>query len=213
MRTKDPVKVVVLGGGYAGTLAALRLAGKTKGQSVEVLLLNGDDHFVERIRHHQLASGQKRPTLPYSQVLAGSNVRFRQGWCTAIHVPTKELVLQTPTGSETIAYDYLVYTLGSTINKDAMAGIVTDAATRVYTLGDEATVQRLAKELPSLAASHGRLLIVGGGLTGIEAATEFAERYPQLQVTLATNGKLGESSLPPEVRISSEFLRDWGLPW
>ncbi|MEZ4678709.1 MAG: FAD-dependent oxidoreductase [Caldilineaceae bacterium] len=132
MRTKDPVKVVVLGGGYAGTLAALRLAGKTKGQSVEVLLLNGDDHFVERIRHHQLASGQKRPTLPYSQVLAGSNVRFRQGWCTAIHVPTKELVLQTPTGSETIAYDYLVYTLGSTINKDAMAGIVTDAATRVH---------------------------------------------------------------------------------
>jgi len=39
--------VVVLGGGYAGTLAALRVAGRTRGTGVRVTLVNAADTFVE----------------------------------------------------------------------------------------------------------------------------------------------------------------------
>ncbi|MCB0062586.1 MAG: FAD-dependent oxidoreductase [Caldilineaceae bacterium] len=196
MNKSNRTNVIVLGGGYAGTLAALRLAGKTKGCSVTVTLVNGHDHFVERIRHHQLATGQTRPPFPFSRLLAGSGVRFRQGWCTEIRPATKALVLQTPTGSETLAYDYLIYALGSTVDKNEMAGIEVAADTPIYTLGDEADVQKLAAQLPALATNRGRLLIVGGGLTGMEAAAEVAEQYPQLQVTLVTNGKLGATLSP-----------------
>lgn len=197
MHTNDLINVVVLGGGYAGTLAALRLAGKSKGRSVTIQLINGNDHFVERIRHHQLATGQHRPTVPFARLLAGSGVHFRQGWCTEINPSTNQLVVETATGTETIAYDYLIYALGSTIDNHALANVMTDISTthsetNLYTLGDETTVQQLAQYLPTLAAKRGKLLIVGGGLTGIEAATECAEQYPQLQVTLATRGKLGE---------------------
>ncbi len=187
MNTQSPIKVVVLGGGYAGTLAALRLAGKNNAQSVEVTLINGVDHFVERIRHHQRASGQHQQRFAFDKMLAGSGVRFLQGWCTELVPATKKLVLQTATGSETVAYDYLIYALGSTVDKAGLAGVTTN----VYTLGDEQTVQALAERLPAMAANHERLLIVGGGLTGIEAATEFAEQYPQLRVTLVTKGRLG----------------------
>jgi len=187
MNTQSPMKIIVLGGGYAGTLAALRLAGKTKGQPVAVTLINGADHFVERIRHHQRASGQRLQRLPFANLLAGSGVHFRQGWCREILPATKELVLQSATGAETIAYDYLIYTLGSTIDNGGLAGVTKN----VYTLGDERAVDALAKRLPAMATNHERLLIVGGGLTGIEAATEFAEAYPQLQVTLVTKGRLG----------------------
>lgn len=180
-------RVIILGGGYAGTLAALRLAGKTKDRSVEIVLVNGQDHFVERIRHHQVATGQSRPALPFQRILAGSGVRFQQGWCTAIEPAAKRLTIQTAVGSEQVAYDYLIYALGSTVEKN---GILGDRS-NVYTLGDQADVQTFRAQLPTMAANRGHLLVVGGGLTGIEAATECAEQYPELQVTLVTKGKLG----------------------
>lgn len=187
MNTTKPTKVIVLGGGYAGTLAALRLAGKSKGQAVEVILVNGQDHFVERIRHHQLASGQSLPKVSFAKLLAGSTVRFVQGWCTQIALADKQIVMQSAAGVEPLAYDYLIYALGSTVETGRVPGV----ADYAYTLGDEATSTRLQEQARRLAAKNGQLLIVGGGLTGIEAATELAESYPGLRVTLATKGKLG----------------------
>lgn len=187
MQTTKPVKIIVLGGGYAGTLAALRLAGKTKGHATEVVLVNGVDHFVERIRHHQLAAGQTQKAHPFTKLLGNSGVRFVQGWCTGITPARKVLTVQTPTGSTTLTYDYLIYALGSTTEKTRVPGV----ADYAYTLADETTVGQLQQRAQALAAQQGHLLIIGGGLTGIEAATELAESYPGLQVTLATKGKLG----------------------
>lgn len=187
MQTTKPIKIIVLGGGYAGTLAALRLAGKTKRHATELVLVNGVDHFVERIRHHQLAAGQTRKALPFTNLLAGSDVRFVQGWCTALTPARKELTVQTPTGNQTLTYDYLIYALGSSAEKTRVSGV----AEYAYTLADETTAGQLQQRAQALAAQQGRLLVIGGGLTGIEAATELAESYPGLQVTLITKGKLG----------------------
>lgn len=192
MNRTQPTHVVVLGGGYAGTLAALRLAGKSKRRPVTVTLVNGADHFVERIRHHQLAAGQPRRTIPFANLLAGSGVRFVQGWCTGITPTTKELTVQTTAGVETLTYDYLIYALGSTVDNRRVPGVTEHA----HTLADEAAVQRLQAQVQTLAAQQGRLLIVGGGLTGIEAATELAESHPGLQITLATTGQLGATLSP-----------------
>lgn len=187
MNEKQKTRVVILGGGYAGTLAALRLAGKSKGRPVEIVLVNGHDHFVERIRHHQVATGQPRTVLPLPRILTGSGVHFQQGWCTAIEPAAKTLVVQTATGAQRMPYDYLIYALGSTVETVDMPG----DQSHVYTLADQASVEALRTQLVTMAANRGQLLIVGGGLTGIEAATECAEQYPELQVTLVTKGKLG----------------------
>jgi NADH dehydrogenase len=192
MQTTKPIKIIVLGGGYAGTLAALRLAGKTKRQATDIVLVNGVDHFVERIRHHQLAAGQRRKALPFAKLLAGSGVRFVRGWCTALSPTRKELTVETPTGSATLTYDYLIYALGSSAEKTRVPGV----ADYAYTLADETTAGQLQQRAQALAAQQGRLLMIGGGLTGIEAATELAESYPGLQVTLATKGKLGATLSP-----------------
>ncbi|MDQ4112074.1 MAG: NAD-binding protein, partial [Actinomycetota bacterium] len=47
-------RVVVVGGGYAGVMAANRL---TKRDDIAITLVNSRDHFVERIRLHQLVGG------------------------------------------------------------------------------------------------------------------------------------------------------------
>lgn len=53
------ITVVVIGGGYAGVLAANRL---TQRDDTSVTLINARPHFVERIRLHQLIAGSHDTT-------------------------------------------------------------------------------------------------------------------------------------------------------
>jgi NADH dehydrogenase len=58
--------VVVIGGGYAGTLAAnhLRMRG-----DIDITLVNPRPKFVERIRLHQLVAGTAEATADYGTLL------------------------------------------------------------------------------------------------------------------------------------------------
>ncbi|GAA3291041.1 hypothetical protein ACFFON_09480 [Arthrobacter citreus] len=54
---------VVLGGGYAGVMAANRLAA-AKRPELEVVLVSPDERFVERIRLHEYARPGPERTPP-----------------------------------------------------------------------------------------------------------------------------------------------------
>ncbi|HVO42879.1 MAG TPA: hypothetical protein VMT34_09655, partial [Aggregatilineales bacterium] len=43
---------------YAGLLATVRLAGKARGQKVQITRVSASDSFVERLRLHQSAANQ-----------------------------------------------------------------------------------------------------------------------------------------------------------
>jgi NADH dehydrogenase len=58
-------------------------------------------------------------------------------------------------------------------------------------LSTEATTLALREKLPAIAARGERVLVIGGGLTGIESSTELAEAYPNLRVTLVTRSAFG----------------------
>src|SRR5882724_119761 len=63
----DTTQVVVIGGGYAGVLAANRLRQRT---DVHVTLVNRRPAFVERIRLHQLVAGNNDAVEDYAPLLA-----------------------------------------------------------------------------------------------------------------------------------------------
>jgi NADH dehydrogenase len=56
-------KVVVIGGGYAGTMAANHLRMRA---DIDVTLVNPRPKFVARIRLHQLVAGSHKATVVYS---------------------------------------------------------------------------------------------------------------------------------------------------
>ncbi|MGW5160022.1 NAD(P)/FAD-dependent oxidoreductase [Nonomuraea wenchangensis] len=175
-------RIVVLGAGYAGANTAGRLAKRLHRDDVEITLVNGDPEFVERVRMHQLASGQDLRPRPLRDVFAGTGVQVRTARVTAVDVEAKTVEL----GGETLAYDTLVYALGSAVADHGVPGVAEHACN---VAGKQAAL-RLRARLSEVKPG-GTVLIVGGGLTGIEAATEIAEAHPDLEVAIAAGGRVG----------------------
>ncbi|GAA3615214.1 FAD-dependent oxidoreductase [Nonomuraea rosea] len=175
-------RIVVLGAGYAGANTAGRLAKRLHRDDIEITLVNGDPEFVERVRMHQLASGQDLRLRPLSDLYAGTGVQVRTARVTAVDVEGKTVDL----GGETLAYDTLVYALGSAIADHGVPGVAEHACN---VAGKQAALRlraRLGEAKPGET-----VLIVGGGLTSIEAATEIAEAHPDLEVAIAARDRVG----------------------
>ncbi|MDX3191845.1 FAD-dependent oxidoreductase [Streptomyces sp. MN03-5084-2B] len=176
-------RIVVLGAGYAGANAAGRLARRLHPAGTEITLVNADPEFVERVRLHQLATGQDLKPRPLADVFAGTGVQVRIARVTAVDAERRTV---TDDLGE-IAYDTLVYALGSTAADCGVPGVAEHAH---FVAGKQAAL-RLRARLAELAAGA-TVLVAGGGLTGIEAVTEIAEARPDLDVSLAARGGLGD---------------------
>jgi NADH dehydrogenase FAD-containing subunit len=174
-------RIVVVGAGYAG-LAAAKLAARWTG--AEVTLVNAGGRFVERVRLHQLAAGQPLRDLPLAGLLRGTGVRLVVDRVTGIDAATRTVRL----GGRELGYDRLVYAAGSQADLDSVPG----AARYAYPLASYPEASRLRAHLAD-SGDGGTVAVVGGGLTGIEAAAELAETLPRLKVRLVTGGVLGEA--------------------
>lgn len=192
----DSPHIVVLGGGYAGLTAAARLgeAGLSGTElPARVTLIDTKPGFVERIRMHEIAAGATPRDLGYAPFLDARGVGFLQGRAVSLDPDGREIQLRTPDGAnQTIAYDWLVYALGSRTDHAGVPG----AAEFARTL-DTMESAREIFERAGLAAGNGeRALVVGGGLTGLECAAELAERIPTLKVTIALGRDYGPNTAP-----------------
>ncbi|WP_084480373.1 NAD(P)/FAD-dependent oxidoreductase [Nocardia grenadensis] len=176
--------IVIIGAGYTGMLAALRTARRTRRMPVRITVVNPSARFTERLRLHQIATGQQLAEYSIPDLLAGSDIEFRRAAATALD-PTKRMVaLDDDTA---LGYDILIYALGSVSDTAGVPG----AREHAFTLDNRALAQRFSEQLPGIAATGGSVTVCGGGLTGIEAATEIAESYPGLSVTLLSRNEPG----------------------
>ncbi|WP_328371465.1 NAD(P)/FAD-dependent oxidoreductase [Micromonospora zamorensis] len=180
-------RIVVLGAGYTGAVAAGRLAKRLHPDDTEITVVNADPDFVERVRMHQVATGQDPERRPLSKVYAGTGVTLRLARVTAVDADRRSVALADEHGTDEIAYDTLVYALGSTAADHGVPGV----AEHAYDIAGRPSALRLRNRLDQLAAG-GTVLVVGGGLTGIEAVTEIAEARPDLDVAIAARGVLGD---------------------
>ncbi|WP_155373779.1 NAD(P)/FAD-dependent oxidoreductase [Catellatospora vulcania] len=177
-------RIVVLGAGYSGAIAAGRLAKRLYRDDVAITLVNAEPDFVERVRMHQLATGQDLPPRPLRETFADTGVELRITKVTGVDVERKTVTVAD--GAE-LAYDTLVYALGSGWNAQGVPG----TAEHAYEIASRPGAHRLRERLARLDAGQ-TVLVVGGGLTGLEAATEIAEARPDLDVALAARGALGD---------------------
>ncbi|WP_326659793.1 NAD(P)/FAD-dependent oxidoreductase [Streptomyces sp. NBC_00385] len=186
-------RIIVLGAGYSGAIAAGRLAKRLRREDVAITLVNAEPDFVERVRMHQLATGQELAPRPFGEMFAGTGVALKYAKVTAVDPDRKHVTVvdADADGAEELPYDTLVYALGSGWNSQGVPG----TAEHAHEIAGRPGALRLRERLAGLDAGQ-QVLVIGGGLTGLEAATEFAEARPDLDIALAVRGGLGDTLSP-----------------
>ncbi|MFB6836631.1 NAD(P)/FAD-dependent oxidoreductase [Streptomyces sp. NPDC056361] len=180
-------RIIVLGAGYTGAIAAGRLAKQLHREDVAITLVNPEPDFVERVRLHQLAVGQDLKPRPFGEMFAGTGVELKLATVTAVDAERRTVTVTAPNGAEELEYDTLVYALGSGWDTQGAPGTTEHA----HEISSRPGALRLRDRLAALEAGRS-VVVVGGGLTGLEAATEIAEARPDLDVALAARGGLGD---------------------
>ncbi|MFF3572370.1 NAD(P)/FAD-dependent oxidoreductase [Nocardia jiangxiensis] len=159
------MKVLVVGAGYAGTIAANRLARKVA--DADITVINPRPEFVERVRLHQEIAGSGAAATPLT-------VMLRPGIDTRIGTVDKigDGSVRLDDGAS-IPFDHLFLAVGSTVESPAGA----------IAVGTWQGARMARTELAALTAGQA-VTVVGGGLTGIETAAEIAEARHDLRVRL-----------------------------
>jgi NADH dehydrogenase len=197
--TVQRTHIVVIGGGYAGTLAANHLRLRT--DIAAITLVNPRPVFVERIRLHQLAAGTGTAAVDYGTLL-GQGIRLIVDGAERIDIAARTIEL---TSGATLDYDYLIYAVGST---GATPASVPGAADFAYSVAEFERAEQLRDVLAELQPDA-PVTVVGAGLTGIETASELAERG--WRVSLVCGGTLGPSLSKPGRRSVAKWLRRLGV--
>ncbi|MFE3451888.1 NAD(P)/FAD-dependent oxidoreductase [Nonomuraea sp. NPDC059194] len=196
-------RVLILGAGYAGTAAAIQLAARVKGrENVQVVLVNPQERFTERLRLHMTATGQQLAEMNLPELLEGTGAQFVRGWVTAVDADTKTVRVDD---DQVLHYDTLVYGLGSVADTAAVPGVEEYA----YTLNNAQDAELLADRLARLGS--GTVVVGGSGLTGIESAAEIAERHPELTVMLLGRQEPGATMNPKAKAYLQSALERLGV--
>ena len=181
------IDVVVVGAGYAGVIAANRiLSSRTTAerQTVRVSVINPRKEFVQRIRLHQVAAGTAATaSFPLKDILH-EEVKLVAGTAVQIDPDARLVDFERDGVTKPIRYDMLVYAVGS-----QAAVAVPGVRQHALPLSSQDEANRARQAIAGLAAGT-RVVVVGGGATGIEMATELAERRPELALTLLTSGAI-----------------------
>lgn len=174
--TQQPVRICVLGGGFGGLYTALRLSQLPwKAQKPEIVLVDRSDRFLFSPLLYELLTGELQTweiAPPFSEILAGTGIRFYQSIVTDINIDEQRVYLQE--GSE-IPYDRLVLALGGETPLDMVPG-ATSYAFPFKTIDDAYHLEARLRSMEESPVDKIRIAIVGGGYCGVELACKLADR-------------------------------------
>ena len=167
------MRVLILGGGYAGIFAASNLC---KNKNVQVTLVSDGPQLQLLQNIHRVASGELQPrdiTLDIQGIL-GKDVIFVKGKSEKVDLVAKqaEIVLTECGMVQTIQYDYLIIAIGA---KNEYFGIkgARENTLSLRSVNDSIKLHRIIKSLPQGSI----LTIAGGGATGLSLAGALSEKY------------------------------------
>jgi len=167
------MRVLILGGGYAGIFAASNLC---KNKNVQVTLVSDGPQLQLLQNIHRVASGELQPrdiTLDIQGIL-GKDIIFVKGKSEKVDLVAKqaEIVLTESGTVQIIPYDYLIIAIGA---KNEYFGIkgARENTLPLRSVDDSIKLHRIIKSL-----QQGSILtIAGGGATGLSLAGALSEKY------------------------------------
>ncbi len=218
-------RILVAGGGFAGLWSAVGAARQLRelGQgpdAVEVTLINADAYHSIRVRNYEADLSGVR--VPLDDVLEPVGVRRIEAEIIDVDPDGQTVTARGASGTTVLEYDRLVFALGSRLVRPAIPGLA-EFGFDVDTFEAASRLDRQIQQWSSHPTiSSDAIVVVGGGFTGIEVATELAGRIRKVQadsridqaprvILVERNAWIG-SDMGPEARsIIASALSDLGL--
>ena len=213
--------ICILGGGFGGLYTALRLsqltwAGDTGPRMApQITLVDQNDRFgflplLYELLTRELETWEIAP--PFEELLLGTGIRFIQGKVN--HIDTnRRRVSVTPVASsaasqphepiseQTLTYDRLVLALGGETPMDLVPGAA-EHAIPFRAVEDAYRLEEALRRCEASKAEKIRIVVAGGGYSGVELACKLAER-------LGDRGRVRIVELSDQIlRTSPEFNRE-----
>ena len=206
-------RIVILGGGFGGIYAALRLEkALARDPTLEVTLVNRENFFLFTPMLHEVAASDLDMTDIVSPIRTlVRRVKFVQGEVEAIDLESRQVIVSHGSDAHRheYEYDHLVIALGAITNFYNLPGVEERAVT-MKSLGDAIALRNrliecLEEADPECCRVKAPLLtfvVAGGGFAGVETVAavndfvrEALEFYPnlaeaQLRVVLVHDGSV-----------------------
>ena len=183
IKKEESLRVVIIGANFAGLATAMNLP---RDYRVDVIDCRPQFEFLPNI--HELLSGIKKPgslRMDRKRLIELSGHRFIKDTVTTIDAAKKKVYTS---GRKKMPYDICVVAVGGVNNTYGIAG----AAKFGLPFKSVNQCQNIARRLKTLShRKHGAtIVIVGGGLEGVEALGEILRRYrrhPSFEIHLVEN--------------------------
>jgi len=168
--TAQRQRIVIVGANFAGLTAAIKLSRRH-----DVTVIDPSQHFEWVPNIHEILSSVKTPQalrLDRAAIVAQAGHRFVQDAVTELH-PAKGR-LATAGGRE-LAFDVCIVAVGALWNTHHLPGVASHALPFRSVADGQAIEQRLQALVQQ--GQPLRIVIAGGGVSGIEALGELLRRY------------------------------------
>lgn len=191
-------KLVLLGGGYGNMRIIRELLPNQVPDDYEIILIDRVPYHCLKTEFYALAAGtisdqDVRVPFPINDKLHMINDEI-----TNIDLKERKVELKN---SPAISYDILVIGLGCEDKYHDVPGA--DIYTySIQTIENSRTTYHKLNNLPA----NSIVSIVGGGLSGIELASELRESRPDLVIRLFDRGKTVLPSFPERISL---YVQDW----
>ena len=168
--------VVIIGGGFGGLYTALKLneLSKSKGKEICITLVDPKDKFVflPLLYEFAIENAVIQEVGPsYQNLLENSNINFVQDTVDYIDTNTNEIRLNS---KKSVKFDQAVIAVGVQPRVDVIKG-AKEFSIPFYRIEDAYKLRNLLKYLKSSNQENIRVVIIGGGYSGVEIATNIAE--------------------------------------
>ncbi|MBI2033779.1 MAG: FAD-dependent oxidoreductase [Candidatus Liptonbacteria bacterium] len=175
-------KIVILGAGFGGLRAAIKISKKLRSlqllKDYEVVLIDRNDHHTYTPLLYEVATTSKSlaniaelhevAAYKIKPLIKNLSLTFLQKEVTAADLIRGEVILG---GKEKILADYLVIALGAEVNYFDIPGLASSALA-LKTFTDAIRIRDSVWNLGMAGEENIKILVVGGGATGVELASE-----------------------------------------
>jgi NADH dehydrogenase len=181
---KPTTRIVIIGGGFAGTAIALRLERTFRRErSVEITLIDSENYFTFTPLLPEVPSGSIQPkhiVFPLRALLKRTVVRQAEVKAIDIEQRTVTAAHCRACGNYTVPFDHLVLALGSVPNYFGLPGVAEHALT-IKSLADATALHaHVIDKLehadlqpdPAVRRQLLTFVVAGGGFAGVETLAE-----------------------------------------